>query len=441
MALFGQTRMVYWKFELNGGDITSLLLEVIKSIKIRDSILPSGEPKEITKGKNKGTIKAPSEATISVSSKDYVENIFLPGSEIKIYMGYDKLVNPLVFSGKIRMFPDGSASEMLHYTVKAYGDAIVMALKERNYVPSKLTKKDIILEIALRNKLTPTVEISDSSFIPIQFVPIQRKQTDLDFITQCAYNWNCVFWVKTSALGGIDLFFMDSKKAHAYGDTESKKFGRLIGPLYSNPNSSEYNLGYRTDRTKCNIAKIDWTQNTSAIDSLPDVATVVGALEDGTTKGKNSFSIKIKGQTWIMKNKYAKEADRMGANGAHAYAIGLFKSAVTFEGYKGISQYWEPEKYTENTNKDIPVPHGNLGIDISIDLNEGDPYLKPPRNALLWDGTINTNADSANLPSWLFQNATWESGPAKLKINEITLHYSGGRLKSNLKCSMNREGR
>ena len=433
MALFGQTNMVYWKFELGGEDTTSLLLEVVKSIKIRDLILPSTKTGE---GKN---MKAPSEATISISSKDYIESVFIPGSEIKIYLGYDKLVNPLVFSGMIRMLPDGSASEMLHYTVKAYGDAIVMAMKEKNHISSLLTKREIILEIAARNSLTPIIDIGDSSLIPIKFVPIQRKETDLEFLTRCAYNWNCVFWVKRSKLTGINLFFMDSKKAHAYGDTESRKFGRLVGPIYSVP-GSEYNLGYRTDRTPCNVAKIDWSQNTSSISSSLSVPTVLGALEDGGVRGKNEFSRVIKGKTWILRNKYAKQAKKDYTKW-YKYLGVLIKALITFDSYRGVSQYWRPEKYTENTSRDIPPSHGNSGVELSIDLNEGDPYLKPPRNALLWDGTINPNADGSNLPSWLFQNATWDSGPANLKINETTLHYSGGRLKSNLRCSMNRGGK
>lgn len=436
MALFGQTRMVYWKFELGGDDITSLLLEVVKSIKIRDSILPGNKS-----GKKGETMKSPSEATISISSKDYVEGIFLPGSEIKIHMGYDKLINPLVFSGTIRAFPDGNASEMLHYNVKAYGDEIVMAMKEKNNVPSKLTKAGIILEIATRNKLASIIDISDSNPIPIKFVPIQRKETDLQFLIRCAYNWNCVFWVKRNSVGSnqLVLHFMDSKVAHAYGDTDYIRFGRLIGPQYATPNSSEYNLGYRTDKTKCNVANISWDQKTSSIGPTLSVPTVLGANEDGKVVGKNEFTLVIDGRAWILKNKYAKQAREDPLKWGKYFAT-LFKTTFTWQAYKGISQYWRPEKYAEDTDRDVPPPHGNLGIDISVDLNEGDPYLKPPRNAFLWDGTINTKADSADLPSWLFQNATWNGGPAGLKINETTLHYSGGRLKSNLKCSMNRGG-
>lgn len=422
MALFGSTKMVYWKIELSGIDVTDLLLKFVKSIEITDSIISP---------KNKGKkLDVPSKAKISISSKDYIEDFFVEGMEISIWMGYDRLINPLVFSGTIRMLPDGSASEMLHYTVKAYGDGTELAMKERNRLYLSTVKSDIISQIAVVNGYIPCIDVKDYQPIPVKYMPFQRKMTDLEFLHKCAYDWRCVFWFKQGTLAKT-LYFVDAEKAHRIGDDGTPRFGFGFTP-------SEYSLGYRTDKVECNVESVNWTHTPpgSASISSPFVG---GATEDGEVTGIFQRRIFIKGQYWKMKKEFIAEAKNDMTKLKKAFGV-VFKAQFSLEAYQGISEYWRPEKYTESTSRDVPPSHKELGFDISINLNVGDPYLKPPRNAFLWGGTLSPRADGADLPAWLFRNSVWSGGPAKLKINETILSYSGGRLKSNLKCSMGDTG-
>src|SRR4030042_1693472 len=134
MALFPGTKMVFWKIKFNGLDIGGVIKSVINSISIKDTVLSPTR-------KNSKKIHAPSEATISISSKDYIEDFFVEGSEISIYLGYDRFSLPLVFRGEIKTLPEGDAREMLSYTVKAYGNGLYSANTEKNRIFQLATKE------------------------------------------------------------------------------------------------------------------------------------------------------------------------------------------------------------------------------------------------------------------------------------------------------------
>ena len=104
-------------------DATKYIGPYIKNVTIKHSISPPP--------KNSKKEYTPIEAIITISSKNYIEDWFAPGRTVKIYMGYDRINPSLIFSGTIAKFPDGSAKEMLNYTVRIVGDIIVLGLSKK----------------------------------------------------------------------------------------------------------------------------------------------------------------------------------------------------------------------------------------------------------------------------------------------------------------------
>ncbi|MFW9871947.1 MAG: hypothetical protein ACFFG0_02520 [Candidatus Thorarchaeota archaeon] len=419
-----QSNMVFWKILYGDSliDITSILSPYVSSIRVKRSIKP---PTKNSKNKH-----SPTEATIDITSLNYIEDYFLEGVALKIYIGYDPVKLIEVFSGRIKHLPDGSARDMLNYTVQAFGVETALCDEEKGRTFKLTRKSDIVIQIAMETGYNVNVGISDDKFIQGQFAPIQKQETDFQFLTRCAKKWNCVMWFDWPNT----INFYDAEVAHYYDST-----GRItIDP---------YILGYRTDKVDCNVETVTWKHKPSAAVSTTNPG-IFGFNEFGKTSGKNEYKIaNYDNKTWQLKPKYRNLYNKLskGEGGLRELSIlGRISQDLTLgfnspENYNKFRKYYEVIKYNDNSRNDEYPPAGSgSGFEISVHLNEGEPSLTPPRIGLLYSGSINPRADSSFLPAWMNRSGLGEY--AKLRINETILTYNNGMLKSELICTMGLPG-
>lgn len=407
-------RMVYWSVVIENAfvswDITDRIGPYVSTIKVKDGI-------SVTKKKGKKE-SAPSELEIGITSENYVEDLFTEGAKISVRMGYDRLFKPLVFKGTIKMLPDGSAREMLDYTVKAYSDDIIMSGKEKNYSFAGRRKSDIVIEIAARNGYNATTIIKKDVVQKAGFTKIQKGITDTQFLDQVAAEWDCTWFARDG-----EILFMDSSEVYEYGDRISSVLGK------------SYILGYRTDRAKCNVETVAWSHSPSPGGS--EIESMVQAFNEfGKDPSANQYKLNYKGQTWQLKQQFR---DQIKTNplAFKDYALYSAGQTVALNAEQVLREFFTivPGDPT-NSNTNIPSVGDDSGVEITIHLNEGDPELKPPRTARLYSGVINPKVDNALLPSWMFRYGIQNETYAKLNIKETVLTYSDGMLKSELKCGI-----
>lgn len=424
------TRMVYWRIYHgdNDTDITNIIGSYVSSIRVMKTALPVR-----TKDK-KSTAKSehsPVEATIDITSNNYIEEIFIPGVQIKITMGYDPLTQPTIFIGRIKNLPEGSAKDMLNYTVQAFGIETDLADKEKNRTFQIPTKTEIISQIAMENGYIWNISIADKSPMLAQFIPIQKQETDYEFIMRCADSWNCLCWF-TITPAGKQLNFADADVAYTLSD------GTLSG-------KGTYSLGYRTDKAPCNVETVAWKHRSNSMSD--GVGQILGYNEFGRTTGSMEFRIaNYDNKTWRLKVRYRNLIKAKGKEGGLALwrTIGKISQALTLgmnsaDNYRRFKEYFEIERYNDPSKKNQTPPSGQgSGFEITVHLNEGDPTLTPPRNAFLFSGSINPKTDTAELPIWM--NNSYRSDYCKLKINKTTLTYSNGLIKTELSCTMGAYG-
>ena len=407
-------RMVYWAVAIENGfvqwDITSMIGHYVSSIKVKDGI-------SVTKKKGKKE-SAPSEMEMSITSKNYVENLFTEGSKIKVYMGYDRLFKPLVFQGTIKMLPDGSAREMIDYTVRAYSDEIVMSGKEKNYSFNGRTKSMIITEIAARNGYEALPIIKKDTIQKAGFTKIQKGMTDTEFLDKLCKEWDCSWWVKEGT-----IFFVDSDEIYSFGD------------ILGSPLGLPYSLGYRTDRVKCNVETVSWSHSPSPGGN--EVESMIQAFNEfGKDPAGSQYKLVYKGQTWKLKWPYQEQV-RTNPLIFKDYALYSAGQTIALNAEQVLHEFFiiDPSDPT-NSNTNIPSVGDDSGVELTIHLNEGDPELKPPRTARLYSGVLNPKVDNAHLPDWMFRYGIQNESYAKLNIKETVLTYSDGMLKSELKCGI-----
>jgi hypothetical protein len=391
--------------KMNGVDVTDIIGPYVNSIKVKNTTLPSP--------KNSDKDSAPTEATIDIISKDYMmEDLFIEGTKIKIYMGYDRLLpeTELVFSGTIMHLPDGEAQELLKYSVIAYGDGIELAGKEKSRSFLGKKKHDIVYEIVSEYDLVPTIDIADFNVIKGKYAPTQIAESDLVLLQNFAKDWNCTMWFDFPNL----FYFVDSDKVHSYKEI--------------------YTLGYKTDKVACNVEKFSWKHEPSRIATVSEPG-LLGYGEGGVEKGIEEFKIQALGATWKLKPKYLKDAKtNPGKFGEYLAVVGAY--TFSWNAYTALRKYYEIVNYDDSTSPHVPPAGDNSGLEISVTLNDGDPKLSPPFHALLYSGSINPRAVSSNLPEWLRRYGDQISPAIKLNVNETVLTYEQGRLVSELKCSV-----
>jgi hypothetical protein len=424
------TRVVYWKIEIDGFDITSVIGPYVSDIKVRSSILPlpkiktaQAKPRLAFQNFKSTSERAPSEADISVTSHDYIEVIFTEGRKIKIYMGYDPIRPPLVFSGIIVHLPDGSARDMLNYTVKALSTEIMLALEQKNRAFTSLTKTGIIQEIAIAHSLIAIVDIEGDNIIQGKYQMLQRAKTDLEFLTNCAEAWKCKMWF---AHPDILYFISDTgDKVHTYQQ------------------KSTVYLGYRTDIMDCNVESVSWKHEPPRA-ALELNSGIGGFNEQGTVKGIDEFKIHaldIETNRWAtfkLKSNVANliKDKKLGMEASGSLFKILAQGMFSSDNYQTFRKYWKIVDYDDKNSPDSPPSSSDSGWGITVNMNEADPTLFPPFRAVLYSGSMDPHADTSHLPIWLTSWGGEKIGATLLNINEVYLNYTKGVLTNEFRCSV-----
>jgi len=399
-------RMAFWKIELDDEDFTALLREVIQSISVKRTILPPP--------KNSKKMHAPSEATIEIVSKNYLEDLFVEGTKINIYMGYDRILTEkaLVFSGTMPVLPDGSAEEMLKYKVLAFGNEIELALEEKSRTFIGLTKPQIIKTImAPYTWMNVTVDIDDTVKPSVSYPPLQINKTDFQLLSDFADNWGCSMWLEMPN----KFYFIDANKFSKYHPT--------------------YYLSYRSDKMpNPNVESVEWKHDSARVGLVDNDGGFTTFGQAGEIKDIENYKIFALGKTWQVKPEILAQ---IKANPDHIFEVRKILSYIaekTFKwnSYEALKKYYKVCDDGDNTKKSPPA-NDDSGMKVTVKLNNGDPDLYPPRQALLYHGSINPRADSSHLPGFL---SRWGMEQIWLNINETVLSYNQGRLDSELTCSI-----
>lgn len=402
-------RMAFWKIKMDGQDFTPLLREVIESISVKRTILPPP--------KNSKKEHAPNEATISIISKNYLEDLFVEGTELEIYMGYDRILpkSSLVFKGVIPALPDGSAEEMLKYNILALGDEITLALEEKSHVFAGMTKAEMIHSIIDPYEFDITIDIDDTVRPMADSIPLQIAATDLEMLNIFAKGWDCKMWLKSPN----KFFFIDANKYSKY--------------------QSVYTLNYRSDKTiKPNVENVTWKHEKPQSALVDSEGNLVSFNQLGEVKDIENYKIYALGKTWeISPETWA----QINSNPDHAAEAGkidrdILVKTLKLNAYNALHTYYRICDGGDNMKRISDTGEGS-GIEVTVTLNEGDPDLYPPREALLYHGSINPRADSSHLPKFL---SRWGFGQIWLNINETVLSYRNGKLDSELTCVVSLKG-
>jgi len=383
--------MAFWDIEIGGSRLTNMLKKYISGMAFEYSL--SGPPL----------------AQISVTSESFMEDIMVEGTTIKANMGWDRLVRAQMISGKIVTPPDGKASQMLGYTLTVAHDSIEMAKFAKNKIYTVPKKSAVVSQVIGEYGYTPVVAISDASPISPKELPIQKNETPMAFLYRCAAKWNCLTWVNNNI-----FYFVDADKAHNYGNLD-----RLLN---IEDLTSEYELGYRVSGKKNNIADLSWKFGTKG-------GGVKGAKEDGATTQPEDFDIEIAGQYYKLKPSIQKEI--AGNSGATAKYLQLVVSAEASRAKDALREYFVPVTHGSQTNKNKshPAAHKAGKLTLSINLNHGDPFLRPPRTAVLDAGS---EAIDSDLPGFLFRGGK----PKQYNINKVRTELANGMIKTKLQLSL-----
>jgi hypothetical protein len=418
MALLGaRTRMFHWEVYtiMQGTKVnrTDALGKVLSSFKVTHGI--SSQKTDSKKA------SAPSELELSVTSNNYIEDLFTEGVELEVWVGEDKLKLTKVFKGKIKQLPDGSARELLDYTVKAYGDEIQLSEEARNTNFKAKKKSAIIKEIAGRSGLSATPEtvvIKNDDTPGAGFQKLQKAITDTQLLDKLSKEWGCTWWVKEGA-----LYFMDFAEVFTAGD----KFDKTAKGL-------PYHLYYRSSLRYNNVETIQWSFSPPPGGSEEE-SMLTALSEWGKNPESKEFKIRYKGAYYKMREEYRAEILHGLKFGGYAFEAitqtALLNSEQTLHKFFII----EPDSKQKNREK-IPDLGDNAGVQLSIHLNVGDPQIFPPRSALLYSGTLGNATRDSGLPNWLFRHGAENQTVAKLNIKETVLTFEQGMLKTELKCSM-----
>ncbi len=399
-------RIVYWKVELYGNDTwTEIMQDSVASITITYEV-------------NK-----PPMATIEIISVNYIEDVFYVGTPIDIYMGFDPITMPHMLHGKIINLPKGSAKDVLAYTVEVQGGVPSLYTEEKNRIYGRFLKQNIISLIAIENGMLADVYISDINPFTKSSIPIQRQKTDYAFLVECAQRWECSFWFSYDELTGLTtLHFYDKNVASQQGDI-LKKFN--LGDT-----GTSYLLGYKSFNTINNVQQVKWGFDKKRNGS-PGSSSF---SETGSTEKPDDWVISFRGQRWELKKKWIDKA-KINPKWWYAYAQD-FKNKFFNDPETTVRTYF---RLCPTESKNHQDTYNNEPIDLTVDLNIGDPYLRPPRSAFLISGTPDPKAVSAHLPQFIYEGETEIS--ALFRMSKVTTTLNAGKLSTQLKLTRDIAGR
>jgi hypothetical protein len=365
-------------------------------------------------------LEGPPVAQIKMSSNAFIEDLFVSGMPIKFYLGWDAGNMIEMCNGRIITPPDGTAQDKLDFNITVGDSVLQMGTVQKNKTFKIQKKSAIIHSIVAKYGYIPTIDIDDDTAVDPNEWVMQKGQTDLEFIYQCAYKWNCITWVD-STTSGKKFYFMDSSKCHSKGDTLRKKNIFSIANLFSKP-VDEYELAYKVLNKKCNIENIGWKFKKDQGGMLGEPG-VYGAGEAGSVARPKDYKIEALGTYWKLK-------DEVNANltkAEKAKLAPLVYQAKLSEQQDLLRKYFVPLTHDSKTNlNNSHGPDHDGPIEIEVKLNVGDPFLRPPRSAMLYSGG---ETKSTELPSFLFKT---KKSPQKYNINKVKTEFSSGMISTSL---------
>jgi len=405
MPTLPKKKMAFWDIELNGKQFN----EIKRFI---SSITVEYELNKISK------------ASISVDSVSFLEDYFGRNQEVKILMGWNSLNLVDMFQGKIDKNPEGSASDYMSYQIPLLDTAAGMALREKNTIFPTTVKSSIIRTLAGTNGYASIIDIADSSPIKAKEMPVQKGQTDLEFIRLCAVKWHCLFWINSDTK---TIYFMDSDKAHEKGDLlhSASKFANI------DDLAGKYKLGYKTDYASNNISQMKWKYGSPKTGN-PGSNVVNRTGEKGKTVKQEDYVYEFYDQTYKFSPEIIKKIKADPSFGAKILAESVNSPVDSNE----LTKYWVkyPANGESKTNKNLQSQpsHKVNQLSIEVDLNYGDPYLRPPRQATLFCGSENPRALTSKLPSWLVN-----SGPEgrDFYVNKVKHQLTDGMIKTSMELT------
>jgi len=405
MVSLPRKKMAFWDLELNGKKFNEIKRFV-------SSITVEYEVNKIAK------------ATINVDSISFLEDYFSRNQEVKIKMGWDSLNLVDMFQGKIDKNPEGQASDYLSYQIPLLDTSAGMAKQEKNKVFNSTIKSSIIRTIAGLNGYASVINVKDSTPIKAKEMPLQIGKTDLEFIHECAVKWNCLFWINSDSR---TIYFMDSDVAHKQGDLvhAASKFANI------DDLAGKYKLGYKTDFAPNNIASIKWKYGAGRNGNAgSNVVNRTG--EKGKTVAPEDYVYEFYDQTY----KFAPEIVKKIKTDPSFYSKLISEAGQSSVDSNELTKYWVkyPANGDSKTNKNLQSPpsHKVNELSLEVDLNYGDPYLRPPRQATIYCGSDNPRAVSSNLPSWLVNSG---SQGRDVFMNKVKHQLSDGMIKTTLEIS------
>ena len=361
-------------------------------------------------------------AVIHLISVSYIEDVFTVGRKVKIGIGFDPIWLVHMIEGTVMKEPNGDATDKMSYSVEIAGLPPKMINTAQNRIMPVPDKMTIISQIAAENGMIPDVLIEDISLFDKYSLPMQMNKTPYEFLIECANRWECVFWFSQNEITGVHtLHFYDAKNAYAYGN--------LIKKTHVNDMFPHYQLGYRTDFVPNNVAKVSWKFK-------PRRGGSPGAIsfsEFGKKENADDWVISFRGQRWELRPEFIKQATKRPDYWKEYLKVTILNGVGNVEAT--VRKYF---RQVPSGSKNQQDSYQNEILDLNIDLNVGDPYLRPPRTALLYSGSLNPKAVSAYLPLFLYEGDNQMSALFRMKKVETSL--SAGKLNTSIELSRRIDG-
>lgn len=396
-------RTAFWRIYIADVDMTDVLKNVITGMSVIYLL--------------NGT----TEAQISIMSESYVEDLFVEKQPIGFSIGYDPYNLVEMFDGYIVAPPNGSANDNISYTITATGKEQDMTNIVNNRIFQIPKKAAIISQIAVENGYISNIQIDDNNNIPAKYLTFQNNKTDLQILNECAVKWNCLYWFEEPN----HLYFYDSEKAHDLGDFLKRKKNNIedLRPTYD--------LGFRTDYAMNNVADLSWSFKARKGGGQGGLSNF-GSSESGRITKAGDYQIDYNGKIWKLKPKYLAQVK------TNPLLYGKYVSGVISAGVSdvkvSIKKYFVVVTHNSPTRKNLSSSGGHMSgnLNLNVKLNIGDPFLRPPRNAYLYSGSLNPNALTSDLPNFLLKY----SNPQKYKINKVTTELRSGKIDTSLDMTL-----
>ena len=299
-----------------------------------------------------------------------------------------------------------------------------MSIEAKNKVfDTRIFYKEMVIQyICTLHGLIPDISIKDKNKLPFGQTIIQTNQPDYIFLKECAAKWNCSFFIDP-----VPNLFTGKRTLHFFDNDVIYKKGNNNKIANMDDLSSDYILGYRTDATMNNISNIRWGFSKPK-GGDEDGASYTSMDETGKKEIKRPFTLTYEDERWQLKKdsymKYALADPSLWKTYRDAVIEGgIVYSEVT------LRKYFEKVGGVSSTNQQRHA----LGesVHLTVDLNIGDPWLRPPRTALLYHGSGDPKAVSAFLPYFIWENDTRNP----FLIQKVTTGLMDGKISTQLEMA------